>query len=173
VALAEAIAAAVRSRSELRPSVELEMDPTLANVQVTAHRDRLERVLGHLIQNAAEASGDDTGVLVRASLKGPQVVIEITDSGHGMSEDFIREQLFQPFCSTKAEGMGIGAFESREYIRELSGSIEVASEPGAGSTFTVRLPIRPLNRSPVEHALSAVADSALRDSDQALQTRHG
>jgi signal transduction histidine kinase len=58
-----------------------------------------------------------------------------------MSEEFIRESLFKPFESTKAAGMGIGAFESREYIHELGGQLEVSSVPGLGTTFNVTLPL--------------------------------
>jgi signal transduction histidine kinase len=56
-----------------------------------------------------------------------------------MSEAFIRERLFQPFESTKSAGMGIGAFESREYIQELGGQLEVSSQPGQGTVFRIVL----------------------------------
>ena len=62
-------------------------------------------------------------------------------SGKGMSEQFIRERLFKPFQSTKAHGMGIGTFESREYIRELGGSLDVTSSEGKGTNFSMRLPV--------------------------------
>ncbi len=58
-----------------------------------------------------------------------------------MSEQFIRERLFKPFQSSKAHGMGIGTFESREYIRELGGSLEVDSSENVGTTFRIRLPL--------------------------------
>jgi len=57
-----------------------------------------------------------------------------------MSEEFIRERLFKPFDSTKSAGMGIGVFESREYIHELGGQLDVKSEPGKGTTFCIVLP---------------------------------
>jgi signal transduction histidine kinase len=59
-----------------------------------------------------------------------------------MSERFIREQLFKPFESTKgADGMGIGAYQAREYVRELKGEIDYQSTPGAGTKVTISLPI--------------------------------
>jgi signal transduction histidine kinase len=58
-----------------------------------------------------------------------------------MSEEFIRERLFKPFESTKPAGMGIGVFETREYVQELGGKIEVTSRPSAGTTFRVTLPL--------------------------------
>ena len=72
---------------------------------------------------------------------GNQVIVDISDSGRGMDAEFVRLRLFRPFESTKGlTGMGIGAFESREYIRQLGGDISVQSEPGVGSRFRVTLP---------------------------------
>ena len=117
------------------------VDATVAQSSVLAHRDRLERVIGHLIQNAVEATGPSGMIRVRARRDGPQALIEVEDNGKGMSEDFMRSQLFRPFVSTKAHGMGIGTFESREYVRELGGSLDVRSREGAGTVFTIRLPL--------------------------------
>jgi signal transduction histidine kinase len=65
----------------------------------------------------------------------------VADTGSGMSEEFMRERLFKPFDSTKSAGMGIGAFESREYIHQLGGTLQVRSAPEQGTTFTVSLPL--------------------------------
>jgi signal transduction histidine kinase len=103
-------------------------------LKVLADRERLERVVGHLIQNAIEATPRDGHVMVRRPRAGGRcesVEIEITDTGEGMSEEFIRERLFKPFESTKSAGMGIGVFESREYINELGGLLEVSSQPAS------------------------------------------
>ena len=67
--------------------------------------------------------------------------MEVIDTGSGMSEEFIRTRLFRPFNTTKHSGMGIGSYESLQYIRELGGSIEVDSREGAGTTMTVLLPL--------------------------------
>ncbi|MCK5003170.1 MAG: PEP-CTERM system histidine kinase PrsK, partial [Gammaproteobacteria bacterium] len=70
-------------------------------------------------------------------------LIEIKDTGCGMSDDFIKNQLFKPFKTTKGErGMGIGVYEAREIISSLGGYIEVLSEVGKGTTFIVRIPIK-------------------------------
>jgi signal transduction histidine kinase len=108
---------------------------------VIAHRDRLERVIGHLVQNAAEATPKDGRIWVRLKRDGERALIEVEDTGRGMSEQFVREQLFRPFESTKDHGMGIGAFESREYVRELGGSLDVDSRERSGTTFRIRLPL--------------------------------
>lgn len=141
VPIADAIEAALRSKRELRPAPELELDPGLQHAAVRAHRDRLERVIGHLIQNAAEATPKDGRIWVRVRREGSSACIEVQDTGKGMSEQFVREQLFRPFESTKGHGMGIGAFESREYVRELGGSLEVESREGSGTLFRIRLPL--------------------------------
>ncbi|MHB9103298.1 MAG: XrtA/PEP-CTERM system histidine kinase PrsK, partial [Sulfuricella sp.] len=108
---------------------------------VFANWARLERVIGHLIQNAIEATPRDGQVMVRLAGQDDCAIIEVKDSGHGMSEEFIRERLFKPFESTKSAGMGIGVFESREYIRELGGQLEVTSSQPGGTTFRLTLPL--------------------------------
>lgn len=66
----------------------------------------------------------------------------IQDTGCGMTEDFINEQLFKPFESTKGlTGMGIGAYQAREYIHKLGGTVDATSEPGVGSCFSIRIPL--------------------------------
>jgi signal transduction histidine kinase len=108
---------------------------------VVAHPDRLERVIGHLVQNAIEATGADGTVRVAARVLDDAVVVDVTDTGGGMSASFLQNRLFKPFTSTKEHGMGIGAFESREYVREIGGRLEVTSVEGRGTTFTLHLPI--------------------------------
>lgn len=103
-------------------------------------------MVGHLIQNAIEATPPHGHVMIRLGQReegahAGAVEIEIADTGQGMSEEFIRERLFKPFDSTKSAGMGIGVFESREYITELGGMLEVSSQPGIGTTFKVVLPL--------------------------------
>ncbi|HEY9550018.1 MAG TPA: ATP-binding protein, partial [Kiloniellaceae bacterium] len=68
-------------------------------------------------------------------------VIEVRDSGNGMDLQFIRNELFRPFRSTKRGGMGIGAFQCRTYARELGGDLEAISSVGAGTTMRVTLPV--------------------------------
>jgi signal transduction histidine kinase len=69
------------------------------------------------------------------------VQVEIGDTGSGMTEEFIRNRLFRPFSTTKQNGMGIGTYESFQYIRELGGSINVESEIDRGTLITVLLPL--------------------------------
>lgn len=129
----------VVARAGAQPTPRLELH--VIGITVLASWSRLERVLGHLIQNALEATAQGGSVVVRLMREQHSAVIELTDTGQGMSQQFIRERLFQPFESTKPAGMGIGVFESREYIREVGGELAVESTPGGGTTFRVILPL--------------------------------
>jgi signal transduction histidine kinase len=113
----------------------------LERVATRGHEDRLERVLGHLVHNALDATEAGGSVWMSVRRESGQVRIEVGDTGEGMTEDFVQTRLFKPFSSTKGSGMGVGTFESAQYVRELGGSIQVASRPGAGTTITVRLPL--------------------------------
>ena len=109
-------------------------------VDVSAERGSLEQVLLHLVQNAIDASLADAPVFVRVANDGLYGVIEVTDSGTGMSPEFVRRRLFKPFDSTKQGGFGIGAYEARELVRAMQGRLEVESREGLGTRFVVRLP---------------------------------
>ena len=105
------------------------------------HEERIERVVGHLVQNALDATDADGRVWIRLDRQGGQARIEVGDSGHGMSPDFLRERLFKPFQTTKQAGMGIGAYESFQYVQELGGKMSVESEVNVGTRITMLLPL--------------------------------
>ena len=111
------------------------------SVKVMADRDSLDQALVHLIQNAIDASEKSSPVFVGAKLSGINGQIEIIDAGHGMSPEFVRSGLFKPFISSKQSGFGIGAFEAREMIRAMGGRVMVESREGAGTRFSVILPV--------------------------------
>jgi signal transduction histidine kinase len=63
-----------------------------------------------------------------------------------MSQEFIRERLFRPFDTTKSsKGMGIGAYQTREFIRQAGGDVEIHSQESVGTKFTIYLPLRELD----------------------------
>ena len=71
-----------------------------------------------------------------------QLIIDISDNGKGMSQEFIADRLFRPFDSTKGvSGMGMGGFQSREFFRSLTGDLKVTSKENVGSRFTIQLPV--------------------------------
>jgi putative PEP-CTERM system histidine kinase len=100
----------------------------------------LEQALGHVLQNAIDASPPDEPVTVRVDRAGDEVTITISDKGCGMDADFVRTRLFHPFVSTKESGFGIGAFEARSIVASMGGRITVDSRPGKGTQFTIHLP---------------------------------
>ncbi|MDD5036584.1 MAG: PEP-CTERM system histidine kinase PrsK [Methylococcaceae bacterium] len=111
---------------------------------VRANRQRLASALEHVIHNGQDAAEKQGKVLIRlrAELEKGLASVEIEDNGCGMSEEFIRTRLFKPFDTTKGlTGMGIGAYESREYARSLGGDLLVKSEPGKGSRFYFKIPL--------------------------------
>ncbi len=120
------------------PSFQPEAVPAM----VHADPEKLTSVLEHVIRNAQEATPARGSVEVRLRRNGRQAVIEVADTGCGMDAEFVRHKLFRAFVTTKgAEGMGIGAFQAREYVRLLGGEVEVQSKPGHGTTFSINLPL--------------------------------
>lgn len=101
-----------------------------------ADAGRLEQALGHLIQNAVEASADGEPVTVTVG----HASIEVADRGTGMNAAFVRDHLFRPFVSTKQGGFGIGAFEARQVIQAMGGTLDVVSREDEGTKFTIGLP---------------------------------
>jgi len=109
---------------------------------VNADADRLTTVFEHLMRNAQDATADSGRIDVHVSASDSVAVVTISDDGCGMTPEFIRERLFRPFDSTKgSQSMGIGAYQAREYVRQIGGQIEVSSTPGSGTRFEIRLPL--------------------------------
>ena len=134
-------------------TVEVEVVEPL---KTRGHEERLERVIGHVVQNALDATDMDGRVWVKLEKEGGQALLQIGDTGHGMSADFIRERLFKPFQTTKLAGMGIGAYESFQYVQELGGKILVDSEVGSGTRVTLLLPLFEVaKKSDLQHLESA------------------
>jgi putative PEP-CTERM system histidine kinase len=108
-----------------------------------AASDGLDQALSHLVQNAIDASAPTSAVMIELSNDGLCAAIQVIDSGDGMTEDFVRTGLFKPFVSSKNGGFGIGAYEARELIRAMGGSLDVDSREGLGTRFVIRLPLSP------------------------------
>ena len=119
------------------PVTLVEIEP----IEITASRGALEQVLLHLVQNAIDASDETSPVFVRVGKAGTHGEIEVLDSGHGMSPEFVRTRLFKPFDSTKSGGFGIGAYEARKLVRAMGGRLEVESREQLGTRFVIRIPL--------------------------------
>lgn len=134
------IAEVVASRQVASPKPQFESADSGVLAEIDA--SRLSNVLAHLIDNSQQATADDGDIRVRLSSTDAMTTIEIEDTGTGMDEAFIRDRLFKAFDTTKGNaGMGIGMFESREYIRQIGGDIKVLSSPGKGTIITLEIPL--------------------------------
>jgi len=138
--LRDVLATAVKRNQPRLPKPELDLGD--ATIWTEADPERLAAVIEHLIRNAQDATASNGRISIRSYLANGMANVTITDTGCGMSSEFIRDRLFRPFDSTKgSQSMGIGAYQAREYLRTLGGQIEVESEVGVGTTFSVRLPM--------------------------------
>ena len=135
VPILQRIEAAARQRGR---QLDMQLDDKVAT---RGHAQRLERVIGHVVQNALDATPNSGRVHVRVAQAAGRALVEVGDTGTGMSPEFIQHRLFRPFNSTKASGMGIGSYESFQYIKELGGSIDVKSELGQGTVVTLLMPL--------------------------------
>ena len=130
-----------------RPS----MDCQASGLHVLGDRERLAAVIGHVVRNAQDATPDEGMVIVRLFKQNDQAVIEVQDNGEGMDETFMRDGLFKPFTTTKGKsGTGIGAYETRDFIRGLGGEVEVISRVAEGTTFRMSIPISEETKSSVK-----------------------
>jgi putative PEP-CTERM system histidine kinase len=134
------------------------------DVWIEADPERLTMVVEHVIRNAQDATSEGGRVSVSVGvaadepseagnaeavpmgdtsrLTAPAAALTVSDTGSGMSREFIRERLFKPFDTTKgSKGMGIGAYQVREYVQSLGGRVDVSSEAGQGTQFTLRIPL--------------------------------
>ena len=99
----------------------------------------LDQAIGHLVQNAVDASPIDAPVVIRMDSDEHGASVAIIDRGLGMDSEFIRTRLFEPFASTKSGGFGIGAFEARSIVHSMGGRLSVESAPSKGSKFVIHL----------------------------------
>ncbi len=120
-----------------------------AGIVVAGHEDRLEHVIGHLVQNAVDATVPGGSVSVRLHADGTNAILEVNDTGVGMAPEFVRERLFKPFETTKPSGMGIGVYESSQYIGAIGGQMLIDSEPGRGTRVRVLIPRTDVKRASV------------------------
>lgn len=121
---------------------DLGLDLETDGADILVDGERLMSVLNHLLQNAIEAAGPAGRVRLSLHGAGDERIIEVEDDGPGMSAEFIENELFRPLNTTKQDGYGIGAYQTRELVREMGGRLEVKSAPGEGTRMQVILPAR-------------------------------
>ena len=133
------VAEVVAEKTRQNPNVQLDSDEY--PLEISGDAGRLEQAVGHLVQNAIDASAPEAPIHVRLRNEAGAAKLIIEDRGCGMSASFVRDELFKPFRSTKEAGYGVGAYEAREIVRSAGGRLEVNSTPGEGSVFVVHLPV--------------------------------
>ncbi|HEY5806990.1 MAG TPA: XrtA/PEP-CTERM system histidine kinase PrsK [Povalibacter sp.] len=139
--LHEALQVALDRCAARRPQPVLESGPDHACV-IAADPERLAAALEHVIRNAQEASGEEGDVRISVEEGAGRIRVCVQDAGVGMDDDFIRTRLFRPFDTTKSpSGMGIGAYQAREFARSIGGDVEVRSAPGRGTRFAFDFPL--------------------------------
>jgi signal transduction histidine kinase len=128
-----------------RHSIDIKLPQTLTAVADPA---RIEEVMENLVINALEAMADKKGKLTieAGRTDNGAATFSVTDTGPGMTQEFIKSQLFKPFATTKKAGVGLGLYTCREVVAAHAGSIEVNSVQGAGTTFRVVLPSTSLDK---------------------------
>lgn len=120
--------------------VTRQLDETLP--PFLADPDQLGLVFGNIILNAIQAMPDGGSLSVTSeSMDKKWVTVSVADTGLGIPEENL-SKLFEPLFTTKAKGIGLGLAVTKTMVEAHGGTIEVQSEVGRGSTFTVRLPIR-------------------------------
>ncbi len=140
VNLSQLLKDVVANQNKLKPWPSLQCKHE--KIMVAGHESELKSSISHLVQNAQEATPDDKTVKIDLTVTDDQAVLTITDTGTGMSREFINTQLFKPFESTKGlTGMGIGVYQCRTTVRKLHGDLRVLSREGEGSVFTITLPL--------------------------------
>jgi putative PEP-CTERM system histidine kinase len=154
VDLAAIIGRIVRAKGSQQPVPEVRIEQRLT---ARGHEDRVERVIGHLVQNAIDATEETGRVWIRLAGHDGLAMVEVGDTGLGMTPEFVRERLFKPFQTTKSTGMGIGAYESFQYVQELGGRVQVDSVPGAGTKVQLLLPLFELPEAAAPPARREVA----------------
>ncbi len=134
------VSAAVDRCAAKSPAPTLHLNGVDAKVAVNA--EEFTMVLAHLVGNAQDACAQRGAVDVSLRQSKGVATVTVSDSGTGMSADFVRNRLFRPFDSTKgSQGMGIGAYQAREFARKLGGDLKVQSRPGEGTRMTITIPL--------------------------------
>lgn len=133
------VSAAADRCSARQPVPVLEFNDDGATVEVDV--EQFTMVLTHVVRNAQDSTEPDGSIVVKTEHVDGLVIIIVSDDGCGMTAEFIRDHLFRPFFSTKgSQGMGIGAYQVREFARKMGGDFRVTSTVSQGTTATMSFP---------------------------------
>ncbi len=119
----------IQIESRLGWTSEVQLDP-----------EQFRSVIQNLVLNGVEAISDQGTILVETFQENGQAVLVVTDTGRGMTREFIQRKLFRPFHSTKPRGLGIGLYQCRHIVQAFGGTLSAESEEGKGTRMVIRLP---------------------------------
>ncbi len=131
-------------------SVEVVLEIAADLPPVYADPHHIVQVLGNLTVNACQAMNNVGKLIISAAAQGDMIRIAVRDTGMGISPEVMRK-LFEPLFTTKIKGIGLGLAVSKKLVEANGGRIEVQSEPGKGSTFSVYLPVYEVVPAPAYH----------------------
>ena len=135
---------AMLARSAATPVVRsdrIDLVTELTPLSISADGEALSTVIQNLVTNAVQSIDGRGTVALKTYAQDGRAVVAVSDTGCGMSEEFVRTSLFAPSRSTKQGGWGIGLYHIKGLVEAHGGTIDVSSQEGTGSTFFVRLPI--------------------------------
>lgn len=109
---------------------------------ISGDKEQLKIAVSNLIKNSIEAMQESPKILtITTSVSDGRMIIEVSDTGKGIPKDKLKS-IFHPFYTSKIYGPGLGLTFTLKIVQQHGGTISVESEPGKGTTFTIRLPIR-------------------------------
>jgi putative PEP-CTERM system histidine kinase len=134
------IAAAISDLKEyLKAPVSQNLDRNMPLLPID--QEQIHKVLENLLMNAYDATGNDGQISVATSFQDNWVEISVSDTGCGISKEFMEKNLFRPFQTTKKQGMGIGLYHCKTIIDAHGGKLNVESEESKGTVFKILLPL--------------------------------
>jgi len=123
----------VRVETRLESTDDVRVDP-----------EQLRSVLHNLVLNAVEATPGEGTILVEISQENAHAILRVSDTGQGMTQEYMQKHLFRPLQTTKSRGLGIGLYQCRRIIRAFGGTLSAESQEGKGTRMTVSLPTETL-----------------------------
>lgn len=130
----------VRMDAKLSRDVDYVLDAEVDSLIVKVDAYLLRSVVLNLVVNAVQAMPDGGGMVFRLKRQDPHALIEVSDTGSGIPQENL-EKIFAPFYTTKPEGNGFGLTEALKIVQAHGGALEVRSEVGVGTTFTIKIPL--------------------------------
>jgi signal transduction histidine kinase len=128
-------------RIHVPKNIELVYTPVKSLPGIMADKDQLDQAFGNIILNAIQAMPEGGELTITTDTRDPAwLTISIADTGVGIPEENI-EKVFEPLFTGKAKGIGLGLAISKTFVEGHGGSIDLQSEIGKGTTFTIKLPV--------------------------------